>query len=146
MKYDRELMHFGIKGMHWGIRRSPEQLGHRKKSEKDEYAGHKRPVTATKTKNPRTLDQKLNNELADMSDDELRQVVNRMNLERQYKDLRTQDINRGKNAVQKFVERNAKAVVDQEAQKLMRLGIDKAGGAIAGEFVGGAVARGVNRR
>ena len=24
------LMHYGVKGMHWGIRRTPEQLGHKK--------------------------------------------------------------------------------------------------------------------
>lgn len=29
---DNYLMHYGIKGMHWGIRRTPEQLGHHKTS------------------------------------------------------------------------------------------------------------------
>ena len=28
------LMHYGIKGMKWGVRRTPEQLGHRKRSAK----------------------------------------------------------------------------------------------------------------
>lgn len=28
--YDDYLMHYGIKGMHWGVRRTPEQLGHLK--------------------------------------------------------------------------------------------------------------------
>jgi hypothetical protein len=28
------LMHYGIKGMHWGIRRTPEQLGHHESSPK----------------------------------------------------------------------------------------------------------------
>lgn len=122
MKYSDELMHYGIKGMHWGVRRTPEQLGHRKKN-KEEYQKYNKPVTATKTRNARTLDQKLNNELADLSDDELKQLVNRMNLERQYKDLRTQDINRGKGEVQKFLERNTKAVIDQEFQNSIRSGL-----------------------
>ena len=159
MKYSDELMHFGIKGMHWGVRRTPGQLGHKKGirakakralaiGEENEYQKHSRPVTATKTKKARTLDQKLNNELADLSDDELKQLVNRMNLERQYKDLRTQDINRGKSEIQKFVERNTRAVLDQEFQNVIRTGVRAAKegpAAAAGEFVGRQVARGLNR-
>lgn len=30
-EHDKYLEHYGIKGMRWGIRRTPEQLGHRKK-------------------------------------------------------------------------------------------------------------------
>lgn len=33
--YHNELYHHGIKGQKWGVRRTPEQLGHRKKSETD---------------------------------------------------------------------------------------------------------------
>ena len=29
---DNELYHYGVLGMHWGVRRTPEQLGHRTKS------------------------------------------------------------------------------------------------------------------
>lgn len=29
-----ELMHYGVKGMKWGVRRTPEQLGHKQKSKK----------------------------------------------------------------------------------------------------------------
>lgn len=34
MRFDNELYHHGIKGMKWGIRRTPEQLGYRKTSSK----------------------------------------------------------------------------------------------------------------
>lgn len=33
--YANELYHYGVKGMKWGVRRTPEQLGHRKKASAD---------------------------------------------------------------------------------------------------------------
>lgn len=47
--YTSELYHYGVKGMKWGVRRTPEQLGHRKLSankpknleiEKKQVTGH----------------------------------------------------------------------------------------------------------
>lgn len=57
---NEEILHFGIKGMHWGIRRTPEQLGHK----------------PAKSKN-----------VKDMSDKELNDAINRMSKEKQYKQL-----------------------------------------------------------
>lgn len=36
-----EIYHYGIKGMKWGIRRTPEELGH--------YTSSKRPYRSTMT-------------------------------------------------------------------------------------------------
>lgn len=55
-----ELQHYGVLGMKWGIRRTPEQLG----------------VNKPKKKRAR-----------DMSDDELRKANNRKQLENQYNQL-----------------------------------------------------------
>lgn len=52
------IYHHGIKGMKWGIRRTPEELGHA-------------PSKSSK----------------DMSDEELRKRVNRLQMEKQYKQL-----------------------------------------------------------
>lgn len=53
------LYHHGIKGMRWGVIRTPEQLGHKSKKKRAK----------------------------DMTDDELRKAVNRMNLEKQYNSM-----------------------------------------------------------
>lgn len=135
-----EIYHYGIKGMRWGIRRTPEQLGHRrikgglsvfrnqnksglgktsvvlseeekKKRENEKKAVRERGkdlgnvtknaktfVDTTKelyNKNRKELENKEVSErlksldISSMSDKELRDVVNRMNMEQQYKDLMT---------------------------------------------------------
>ena len=36
-RYASELCHYGVKGMKWGVRRTPEQLGHTKKKRIDKH-------------------------------------------------------------------------------------------------------------
>lgn len=56
------LAHYGILGMRWGVRRTPEQL---------ERASRKAP----------------GKELSELSDEEVQARIDRINLERRYKDL-----------------------------------------------------------
>lgn len=55
--FEEYLEHHGIKGMHWGIRRTPEQLGHKisKAREKFEKYG-KKASTAAEAGNAKTFD------------------------------------------------------------------------------------------
>lgn len=76
------LEHYGIKGMRWGVRRTDAQLQrdpnsptNDKKPDDTTPAGGKAPNVKTETKgrNPN-----------DLTDKELQQVVNRINMEQQY--------------------------------------------------------------
>lgn len=81
------ISHFGVKGMKWGIRRyqnrdgslTPEGRKRYGRSEDSEVVRglRKKPVSA-------------------MSNQELETVIRRMNLERQYRDLKSSEINSGK--------------------------------------------------
>lgn len=86
-----ELSHHGIKGMKWGVRRTPEQLGHTP-AEKQEHEDYKK---AHDRKSVRT-----------MSDTELRNRLNRLNMERQYSQMNPSSIERGHRAI-----KNALAVI-----------------------------------
>ena len=71
-----ELYHHGILGMKWGVRRTPEQLGYRKESRKRK-------------------------EVSSMSDSELRDRINRLQMERQYESLSKKKPGKGKEFAQR---------------------------------------------
>lgn len=92
------LAHYGIKGMQWGVRRTPEQLGHRTKT---------RTVKKSKVK-PKSKKKEESSEskkkTSTMSDEELRQAISRLELEKRYKELARSIEPAKSNSGKKFVE------------------------------------------
>lgn len=75
------IYHHGIKGMKWGVRRTPEQLGHRKKrSLKDAVESIKKKADAAAAAKQASKPKSVK----DMSDEELRKVLNRLDMEKRY--------------------------------------------------------------
>lgn len=75
------LIHYGVKGMKWGIRRTPEQLGHvvaRKRTGSKNYKSSAAGRNKSKASD---------NRYSSLSDDEIRMRINRLNLEEQYDNL-----------------------------------------------------------
>lgn len=100
------LSHFGIKGMKWGVRRTPEQLGHKKEAQRI-----KRPQA-------HSIDRKKKINIdPNMSDDELRSRINRLKLEEEYKRLlykepeQTKKADKGKSKVKGFLTEIGKEAV-----------------------------------
>lgn len=88
--YD-ELYHYGILGMKWGVRRSDAQLARVRKSKKQSEDDHEDYKKAHSSKSVRA-----------MSDKELRERNNRLQMEKQYSDL-TKKESTGKKLVTAFV-------------------------------------------
>lgn len=87
------LMHYGIKGQKWGIRRYQNEDGTRTAAGKkrEQYnSNHEDYDKAHTTKSVKT-----------MSDAELRNRLNRLQMEKQYKQLSSTGVKRGKDFVSK---------------------------------------------
>lgn len=90
-----ELVHHGIKGMKWGVRRTEAQLARARGNTKSD---EKTSSISTKKAEP-----KKRKKMSEMSDEELRRVVNRLQLEQQYQNLNPEKVSAGKKFANKVV-------------------------------------------
>lgn len=90
MGSQNELEHYGVKGMKWGVIRTPEQLGHKKTSR---HSGKRKPTKQERVRQDR---KKALENRRTISDEELRARINRLQLEKQFRELSDQDLHRGR--------------------------------------------------
>ena len=82
---DDELYHYGVKGMKWGVRRTAAQLGHlvikgaSKIKNRISESNEKRKIRKQNEANKRKP-------VSEMTDDELKQRLNRLDMEKRYVD------------------------------------------------------------
>ncbi len=92
---NNSLVHYGILGMKWGVRRTPAQLARARGERSSSSSSNSKSQTSSSTKK-RTRD---------MSDDELKTRINRLELEKKYKDLSRETVSRGRSFATRVVER-----------------------------------------
>lgn len=139
---DDELMHYGVKGMKWGVRRTQAQLGHKtssgtgkKKSSKSSgsvtktlkktgkkvsnlYSKNKASRQAKKTAKVEAEKAKKKKSISEMSDAELREKIGRLELEQRYKQLyaaKNPNAGKGKKFVTNVLERSGEQLATQVA-------------------------------
>ena len=123
------LKHYGILGMKWGIRRFqpyPKGKGH-----KGRYTGKKNNIERLKTNKSKKKEAKEKKKelkknpvspAKSMSDDELRQALNRINMEKQYDQLTTAEKTKGRKLYDELVVKSMKVAV---AGTVVRLTTDQ---------------------
>ena len=118
-QHNNYLAHYGVKGMRWGVRKSRSSSTSKKK-------GSLINITVNRNiKTPSSKASKVSGKkksAKEMTDDELRKVINRMNMEKQYKQLTAKELSPGRKFVQDVISNAAK----ETAKKYVSKGMDKA--------------------
>ena len=116
-----ELKHYGVKGMKWGVRRFQNSDGSLTADGKKRYSGDNLKdiqkqvnqgknvvdgVKKTKAKAAeKRTEKKIKDDLSQMSDKELRDIVNRLNMEERYMQvMKSRDVQVGKSKADKILD------------------------------------------
>lgn len=120
------IYHYGIKGMKWGVRRTPAQLGHRpKRSIKEALSGIRKKKTETTSR--ASTGRKP---LKEMSDEELRRALNRLDMEKRYSQYMSEASqkkqSRAKKVVADILESGVKTMANKAFEAAARKAFEKA--------------------
>ena len=116
-----ELMHYGVKGMKWGVRRkrylSKARSKVRKlKRERSKKKQERKAERAVRKATKKISEQPKHKPISEMTDEELKVVIDRMDLERKYKEAIAKNnpqSDRGKKFVTNVLERSGEQLVTQ---------------------------------
>lgn len=115
-----ELLHYGVLGMKWGVRRSPDQLARARGERPKSDGGIKNSSKGSaKSKSSSSSTKKT----SEMTEDELRSKINRLELEKRYKELlkatNPPKSTRGKDFVMRVLEKSGENVLTQLTTDVM---------------------------
>lgn len=110
---DDVLIHYGILGMKWGVRRYQNKDGSLTSAGKKRYSNNDN----TKEAPQKNTEEPKKKSVKDMSDEELRREVNRMQLEQNYLRMTGQNIEKGKSAAEIALGKMKESFVSTVAQK-----------------------------
>ena len=128
-----ELLHYGILGMKWGVRRTPEQLRRVRGELKSESDGGSKKTTSSKSSS--SSGKKRTSE---MTEDELRSKIQRLELEKRYKDLMKATAppprsTKGRDFVQRVLEKSGENIMTQLTTVVMGKAVNATIGKMFGD-------------
>ena len=126
-----ELMHYGVPGMKWGVRRTPAQLGRKKTSsskslfEKKKSKSKAKAKTKSESSKEETAPKKKS--VKEMSDDELNAAIRRMQLEQTYASLSPQKVSTGKAITKRILNNIVVPAAEDVGRQMVKTALTRAG-------------------
>ena len=127
---DNELYHHGVKGMKWGVKKTPvrSSSGNTRKRKSNTMSLFKKKKT-TRNASVAKSSPTQTKSVKDMSDDELRRKIERVRLEQQYQQLNPKTVSRGqriaKRVMNNVIGPAAEDLGKQVVKSFMAKGINK---------------------
>ena len=126
---NNELMHYGVPGMKWGVRRTPAQLGRKKTSSSKSLFGKKKPKPKPKAKSESSKEETApkKKSVKEMSDDELNAAIRRMQLEQTYASLSPQKVSTGKAITKRILNNIVVPAAEDVGRQMVKTALTRAG-------------------
>ena len=127
---DNELYHHGVKGMKWGVRKTPvrSSSGAIRKRKSNTLSLFKKKKTTRKVSSANSSPAQTKS-IKDMSDDELQRKIDRARLEQKYLELNPETVSRGrriaKGVINNVIVPSAEDLGKQVVKSFMAKGINK---------------------
>lgn len=124
-----ELMHYGVPGMKWGVRRTPAQLGRKKTSSSKSLFGKKKPKPKPKAKSESSKKETAPKpkSVKEMSDEELSTAISRLQLEQKYKELSPQKVSTGKVVTKRILNNIIVPAAEDVGRQMVKTALTRAG-------------------
>lgn len=115
------LKHYGVLGMKWGVRRYQDKTGRLTSAGKERYL---KLQVGNKNKPNKNHKGGAPEDLSKMSDQELRQKINRLQMEKQYRELTKPQISNGRKFINGVLIGAATATAKGYTSKYMSKGVE----------------------
>lgn len=119
MEYEDYLCHHGVKGMKWGVRKDRKKtsvIPRKKKTIKKNQNGIKKAISS----------KKKTTSIKKLSDQELQNKVRRLQLEKQYRDLKRDEVSAGRKILGEILKTSGRTLGIQVANYVGGKAINKA--------------------
>ena len=132
---NNELMHYGVPGMKWGVRRTPAQLGRKKTSSSKSLFEKKKskPKPKAKSESSKKETAPKKKSVKEMSDEELNAAISRLQLEQRYKELSPQKVSMGKKIAKTILNDVVVPAATDVGRQMVKSTLARAGNKTLGE-------------
>lgn len=128
---NNELMHYGVLGMKWGVRRTPAQLGRKPTSSNKSLSGKNKsepkPKAKTKSESPKEETAPKQKSVKEMSDEELNAAIRRMQLEQTYATLSPKKVSTGKAVAKRILNNIVVPAAEDVGRQMVKTALTRAG-------------------